>query len=186
MKSSGSLVVALLIFCSSALAQVGSSVPSTPQVIGGPSTPQAVAGPSTPQGVEPNSPPPKPATYTPEQLFGAPAPAATNNSITDRSLVPQQLPDAPRVEASAPAARPSPCPTSQPQPPTSHPGVSASQFKRAGVSADAFTRPGVSAEQLDALRPGGRSNPCAPPRNIILYPEPGAPSPRTPQTSDPP
>jgi hypothetical protein len=166
MKSSGSLVFALLVFCSSAFAQVGSSQSSTPQ------------------GAEPNSPPSKPPTYTPEQLFGTPAPPpATNNSITDRSLVPQQVPTTPRVEASAPATRPSPCPTSQPPPPTSHPGVSASQFKRAGVSAEAFTRPGVSTEQLDALRPGGRSNPCAPPRTIILYPEPVAPSPRIPQSS---
>ena len=60
------------------------------------------------------------------------------------------------------------------------PGVSASQLPRAGVSADAFERPGVSTAQLAALLPGARPTPCAPPRDVILYPDTGAPSRRVP------
>ena len=60
------------------------------------------------------------------------------------------------------------------------PGVSASQLPRAGVSADAFVRPGVSAAQLAVLQPGARSTSCAPPRDVILYPETGTPARRVP------
>lgn len=60
------------------------------------------------------------------------------------------------------------------------PGVAASQLPRAGVSADKFVRPGVSAAQLATLQPGARSTPCAAPRDVILYPETGTPSPRVP------
>jgi hypothetical protein len=64
------------------------------------------------------------------------------------------------------------------------PGVSASQFPRAGVSADAFVRPGVSAAQLSTLLPGARTGPCAPPRDVILYPDTGTPARRVPPTSE--
>ncbi len=135
-----------------------------------------------------SAPPPRPPTYTPEQLFGPSTPPASStntNTGIDPTTVPRQLPG-PSNNASPPADRPLSCPTPSPPPATSHPGVSASQFKRAGVGAEAFTRPGVSAEALNALRPGARSNPCAPPRNVILYPEPLTPSRRIPQTSDEP
>ena len=60
------------------------------------------------------------------------------------------------------------------------PGVSAAQSPRAGVSADAFERPGVSTAQLATLLPGARRTPCAPPRDVILYPENGTPARRLP------
>jgi hypothetical protein len=168
MKGPGLLAVSVLVFNNSAFAQVSSGTQ-----------------PSTQQIVESNPPPPKPPTYTPEQLLGSPAPSST--SSTDRPLVPQPLPPGPNTEAATPAGRTSSCPAPSPTPATtSHPGVSASQFKRAGVSAEAFTRPGVSAEQLNALRPGARSNPCAPPRTTFLYPEPFTPSPRFPVPADQP
>jgi hypothetical protein len=63
---------------------------------------------------------------------------------------------------------------------SSFPGVSASQLPRAGVSADAFVRPGVSAAQLAVLQPGARSTPCAPPREVILYPDTETPARRVP------
>jgi hypothetical protein len=63
---------------------------------------------------------------------------------------------------------------------SSFPGVSASQLPRAGVPADAFERPGVSAAQLAVLQPGARSAPCAPPRDVILYPDVVRPSRRVP------
>jgi hypothetical protein len=144
--------------------------------------------PSAQRDVQSN-PPPRPPTYTPEQLFGPSTPPASStntNTGIDPTTVPRQLPGTSN-NASPPADRPLSCSTpSSPPPASSHPGVSASQFKRAGVGAEAFTRPGVSAEALNALRPGARSNPCAPPRNVILYPEPLTPSRRTPQTSDEP
>jgi hypothetical protein len=172
MKGLRLLVVTVLVCCdSTAFAQVSNE-----------------ASPSAQRDVQSN-PPPRPPTYTPEQLFGPSTPptSSTNtNTGIDPTTVPRQLPGTSN-NASPPADRPLSCPTpSSPPPATSHPGVSASQFKRAGVGAEAFTRPGVSAEALNALRPGARSNPCAPPRNVILYPEPLTPSRRIPQTSDEP
>ena len=97
-----------------------------------------------------------------------------------------------------PIARPDPAQAAPPQPnappqcpgnsstvaagsaSSSFPGVSASQLPRAGVSADAFVRPGVSAAQLAVLQPGARSSPCAPPRDVILYPETRTPARRMP------
>src|SRR5262245_312055 len=109
-----------------------------------------------------SSPSSRPPTYTPEQLFGPPRPQpASTEPRNDPSTVPQQLPNTansgsgPDVSGNAlpqPGRTPS-CPTQSPPSATPHPGVSASQFKRAGVSAEAFTRPGVSAEDLNALRP---------------------------------
>lgn len=173
MKSSGLFVVAVLASINSAaFAQE-----------------QSPASPSTP-AVESNSPQ-KPASYTPEQLFGPSEPKPTsNNPSTDRTASTPSLPNTPNNPTSgapAPAGGPPACPpSSQPASPN-HPGVSASQFRRAGVGAEAFTRPGVSAEQLDALRPGGaRRSTCAPARTIILHPEPLTPERRSPPPPDQP
>jgi hypothetical protein len=146
--------------------------PSTP--IAEPSTP--VAEPSTPVA----EPPPKPPTYTPEQLFGTREPPTAAPPDTSRASAPQPVSTPPLATVSTPPlATTTPAPASSPQPcsvpaqtATQFPGVSASQLPRAGVSAEAFTRPGVSAAELDALRPGARSSPCAPPRQVHLYPEP--------------
>lgn len=88
----------------------------------------------------------------------------------------------------APVQRPCPgnAAASAAVPPASpYPGVSASQFRRAGVSADAFVRPGVSAAELATLQPGSRSAPCAAPRDVILYPDPGTPARRSPGGEQP-
>lgn len=97
---------------------------------------------------------------------------------------PLQLPPIARpnpVEAAPPQPNPAQCPGNSSavaagSTSSSFPGVSASQLPRAGVSADAFVRPGVSAAQLAVLQPGARSSPCAPPRDVILYPETGTPA----------
>ena len=115
-------------------------------------------------------PPPKLPTYTPEQLFGTREPASP---VPDASgpPVPPQVSTPSTATTPPPAAPPRPC--AAPTPTASQfPGVGASQFQRAGVAAEAFTRPGVSAAELDALRPGARRSPCAPPREVLLYPEP--------------
>jgi hypothetical protein len=178
MKGSSLLVVTVLVCIdATAFAQVSNDAPPSAQ---------RDAPPSAQPDVQ-STPPPRPPTYTPEQLFGpSTPPASSTNRDTgiDPTTVPRQLPGTSN-NASPPADRPLSCPTPSP-PATSQPGVSASQFKRAGVGAEAFTRPGVSAEALNALRPGARSNPCAPPRNVILYPEPLTPSRRIPQTSNEP
>jgi hypothetical protein len=56
--------------------------------------------------------------------------------------------------------------------------VPASKFPQAGVAADKFERPGVSAAQLATLLPGYRSQPCAPTRDVPLYPATSSPLPR--------
>ncbi len=140
---------------------------------------------STPTPVTPvTEPPPKPPTYTPEQLFGtresptvsppntSGASASPPNTNTSGTSVPQPVSTPPSATTTpAPASSPQPCSVPAPTA-TQFPGVSASQLPRAGVSAEAFTRPGVSAAELNALRPGARSSPCAPPRQVHLYPEP--------------
>jgi hypothetical protein len=137
-----------------------------------PSTPAAesstrVAEPSTRVA----EPPPTPPTYTPEQLFGTREPPTVAPPDTSRAAVSQPVSTPPSATATpAPASSPQPCSVPAPTA-TQFPGVSASQLPRAGVSAEAFTRPGVSAAELDALRPGARSSPCAPPRQVHLYPE---------------
>ena len=136
-------------------------------------------------------PPPKPPTYTPEQLFGtrelptvsppntSGASVSPPNTNTSGTSVPQPVSTVPQPVSTPPSATTTAAPATSPQPcsvpaptATQFPGVSASQLPRAGVSAEAFTRPGVSAAELNALRPGARSSPCAPPRQVHLYPEP--------------
>jgi len=118
-----------------------------------------------------------------------PGPATTTTTRLPTEPAPLQLPPIGRSDpeaASVPTQRngQSPCPGNPASPAGSSssqfPGVSASQLPRAGVSADAFVRPGVSAAQLAALQPGARSAPCAPPRDVILYPDVGRPSRRVP------
>lgn len=187
MKGSSLLVVTVLVCIgATAFAQVSNDAAPSAQRDAPPSAQRDA--PTSAQPDVQSAPPPRPPTYTPEQLFGPSTPPASStntNTGIDPTTVPRQLPGTSN-NASPPADRPLSCPTPSPPPATSHPGVSASQFKRAGVGAEAFTRPGVSAETLNALRPGARSNPCAPPRNVILYPEPLTPSRRIPQTSDEP
>ena len=117
-----------------------------------------------------------------------PGPATTTTRLPTEPT-PLQLSPIGRAdpEAAAVPTRPngqSPCPGNPASPAGSSssqfPGVSASQLPRAGVSADAFVRPGVSAAQLAALQPGARSAPCAPSRDVILYPDVGRPSRRVP------
>jgi hypothetical protein len=150
-------------------------------------------------------PPPKPPTYTPEQLFGnrpppssAPNPATSGVTITQPSPIPSGSTTAPATTAqspiasatTAPPARPAgSCPvvTAPPSAASPFPGVPASQFPRAGVGAEAFTRPGVSAEQLRALLPGNAGSggsTCQTPREVVLYPEPVNQPRPVPQTSD--
>ena len=118
-----------------------------------------------------------------------PGPATTTTARLPTEPTPLQLPPIGRADPEAAAAptRPngqSPCPGNPASPAGSSssqfPGVSASQLPRAGVSADAFVRPGVSAAQRAALQPGARSAPCAPPSDVILYPDVGRPSRRVP------
>ena len=119
-----------------------------------------------------------------------PGPATTTTTRLPTEPTPLQLPPIGRSDPEAPAVPtrpdgPSPCPGDPSSPARSasssqFPGVSASQLPRAGVSADAFVRPGVSAAQLAVLQPGARSSPCAPLRDVILYPETGTPARRVP------
>jgi outer membrane biosynthesis protein TonB len=94
---------------------------------------------------------------------------------------------APGAAVTSPPARPCagspPSATAAPSH-SAFPGVSASQLPRAGVSAEAFVRPGVSTAQLATLQPGSPPTPCAPPRDVILYPDTGAPARRVPPPGD--
>ena len=129
-------------------------------------------------------PPPKPPTYTPDQLFGTSERPTVSPPNASGASVPQPASTPPSATATpAPASSPQPCSVPA-QTATQFPGVSASQLPRAGVSAEAFTRPGVSAAELNALRPGARRSPCAPPRQVHLYPEPADQPRGIPSTAD--
>ena len=148
---------------------------------------QAPSTTSTPTATTPTT-----TGTTPTTTVGStaiPGPATTTTARLPTEPTPLQLPPIGRADPEA-AAIPTPrngqstCPGNPASPAGSSssqfPGVSASQLPRAGVSADAFVRPGVSAAQLAALQPGARSAPCAPPRDVILYPDVGRPSRRVP------
>jgi hypothetical protein len=131
----------------------------------------ALPGPST-TATTPPRPEPTTATAprtepTPIQLPPIGRSGSETAAVPTQPNGPSQCPGNPRSSASSASS-------------SSFPGVGASQLPRAGVSADAFERPGVSAAQLAALQPGARSAPCAPPRDVILYPDVARPSRRVP------
>lgn len=151
---------------------------------------QAQSAASPPSQTTDANAPPRPPTYTPEELFGPSAQTpAVHNPSTSGAPVSLPLPNTPNDPSNgtpASTGAPPACPTSSQPASPHHPGVSASQFRRAGVGAEAFTRPGVSAEQLNALRPGARRPACAPPRTVILHPEAPTPERRIPPPVDEP
>ena len=130
--------------------------------------------PSVPSSSTPSSSTPTESTRPADAVSRPNAPSTPPGASTPSAVeVPRSVaPDA----GTPPAARAAPnCgaadqPRANP-PVSSYPGVSADQFQRPGVPADAFVRPGVSAAQAGAKLPGTPGAPCAPARDVVLYPE---------------
>ena len=137
-----------------------------------------------------------PSSATQQSPLAVPIPTAPPSPLTPaQPMGPSNAPavGVPRSVApdagTPPAARAAPAcgAADQPRtnaPSTEYPGVSTSQFVRPGVAADAFVRAGVSAAQSGALLPGTPGAPCGPPRDVVLYPDTGAPVRRIPLPAD--
>jgi hypothetical protein len=132
----------------------------------------------------PSATSPTPSTTSPTPSTSEPTRQATELPALQLPPIGRSDPDVTatqaRPDAQARCAGNAALPAAATSSSSSFPGISASQLPRAGVSADAFVRPGVSAAQLAMLLPGARNSPCAPPRDVILYPDTGTPSRRVP------
>ena len=125
----------------------------------------------------------RPSLERPSPIAPLPSPSAPPIAVVTPTVTPA-LP--PPVSTRSCAGSSGSSVVTDPSAAAKSPGVSASQFQRPGVGADAFTRPGVSTEQLKALLPGARTDPCVPPRNVVLYPEPMTQPRRIPSPKDEP
>jgi hypothetical protein len=192
MKQLGSIILMIAAITSVASAQVNSSEQTNP--------PEQIPGTSPRQpGSATNS------AATPQQLPTPPSPAGQSNGTTSQSnpgttqiTNPTPTPNQTQISNSTLAANPAltsnPAPTTnstqttsptRPCPPASQ-SPTPSQPQRAGVGAEAFVRPGVSAEQLRVLAPGGLPDPCRPPRDFVLHPDPGTQPRRVPAAAEQP